>query len=103
VLNILRHLEDYFIVFDDFVDVLRTEMAVHFHHFLHGSMKFETQKRSTDDEDNIEKHLQRENNDVVLGETLQVVVKRVMQLQLCAIYHLYEGREEVILHQVIVV
>jgi hypothetical protein len=70
VLNILRHLEDYFIVFDDFVDVLRTEMAVLFHHFIHGSMKLETQKSSTDDEDNIEKHLKRENNDVVLGEIM---------------------------------
>jgi hypothetical protein len=77
-------------------------MAVLYHHFFHGSMKLETQKRSTDDEDSIEKHLQRKNSDVILGEIMQVVVKRVMQLQLCAIYHLDEGREEVIHHQVIV-
>jgi hypothetical protein len=65
-------------------------------------MKLETQKRSTDDEDSIEKDLKREDNNVILGEILQVGVKRVMQLQLCVIYHLDEGREEVIHHQVIV-
>jgi hypothetical protein len=65
-------------------------------------MKLETQKRSTDDEDSIEKYLKREDNNVILGEIMQVVVKRVMQLQLCAIYHLDEGREEITHHQVIV-
>jgi hypothetical protein len=81
---------------------LGAEMAVLYHHFLHGSMKLKAQKRSTDDEDGIEKYLKREDNDVKLGEVLQFGAKRVMQLQLCVICHLYEGREEVIHHQVIV-